>query len=67
MRTPTGQYRIDYFNTYGERISGTAEQAFSLMQSHEKAADTLQLPGMKGASYTVMRCLFNSLDKGANL
>jgi hypothetical protein len=59
MRTPTGDYRIDHFNKYGERIDGASAQASSLMESHQKAAD---LKPADAHSYTVMRCVFNSLD-----
>lgn len=59
MRTPTGDYRIDYFNKYGERIQGGSVLATSFMESHQKAQDCRPV----GAhSYAVMRCLFNSLD-----
>lgn len=63
MRTPTGDYRIDYFNKYGERLHGDARQASSLMQAHMIAVNSKP----NGAeSYTVMRCVFNSLDKGCH-
>ncbi|MGZ8164098.1 MAG: hypothetical protein ACXW04_01160 [Methylobacter sp.] len=67
MRTPTGDYRIDFFNKYGEQIRGESMIAPSLVRSHAMAIDNLQCPGMLAASYTVMRCVFNSLDKDANL
>lgn len=63
MRTPTGEYRVDFFNKYGERIQGMELQAGALKDAHFcaeaqlKRADTV-------CSYTVMRCLFNSLDEG---
>jgi lysozyme family protein len=60
MRTPTGEYRIDFFNKYGERLTGVAEPATSFTQAMTIGKEALT--GDK-ASFTVMRCVHNSLDK----
>lgn len=67
MRVPTGQYRIDFFNLYGERLRGESLIGESLMQSHQIANDMLPMLDGKPTSFTIMRCLFNSLDPDANL
>jgi hypothetical protein len=67
MRTPTGKYRIDFFNKYGERIVGESMIADSLTTSHEIARASLPLPDVEATSYTIQRCVFNSLDRDANL
>jgi hypothetical protein len=60
MRTPTGQYRIDYHNKYGERLNGTGKLAQSIVASHRVAE--ANWPD-EADSYTVHLCVFNSLDK----
>jgi hypothetical protein len=67
MRVPTGQYRIDFFNQYGERLRGESLIGDSLMQSHQIANDMMPMLDGNLSSYTIMRCVFNSLDKDANL
>lgn len=62
MRTPTGDCRVDFFNKYGERIRGVELQALALKDCHWCPAERLKEPGMLGASYTIMRTIFNSLD-----
>ncbi len=58
MRTKTGEYRIDFFNQYGERISGS-KTAENLGATH--AIASVKAPE-KAKSYTIFRCIFNSLD-----
>jgi len=60
MRTPTGEYRIDYFNKYGERIQGWSKLASSLSMAHRAAAESAPA---ESTSYTLHRCVFNSLDQ----
>jgi len=63
MRTPVGDYRIDFYNRYGERMVGHSVLAGSLTSSHEVSKESGELDlDSEGVSYTVMRCLFNSLD-----
>lgn len=63
MRVPTGQYRIDFFNKFGERLRGESLIGDSIMHSHKIAKGSMPLLEGKPYSYTVMRCVFNSLDK----
>ncbi len=63
MRTPTGEYRVDFFDKYGKRIVGTSLIAHSFKQSSEFAEDRLLVPCMYEHSYTISRCVFNSLDE----
>jgi len=67
MRVPTGQYRIDFFNRYGERLRGESLIGDSLMQAQRIGSDMLPMLDGNPTSYTIMRCLFNSLDPDANL
>lgn len=62
MRTPTGDYRIDFHDKYGERISGVSQNAkcFTHAQTLAKA---YQAENEVAASYTIMRCIYNSLDQ----
>lgn len=60
MRTPTGEYRIDYFNKYGKHLPQFTQIAGSLTAAHKVALDNMPLDA---ARYTIMRCLFNLLDK----
>jgi hypothetical protein len=64
MRTPTGDYRIDYFNKCGERIAGISIIEKCLTSAIEVAQDPWPIPTYGAASFTVMRCVLNSLDKG---
>ncbi len=61
MRTPTGEYRVDFFNKYGERIRGAELQASAYKDAHFCAQAQLEQVETVH-SYTVMRTLFNSLD-----
>lgn len=63
MRVPTGSYRIDFFNKYGERLAGESLIGDSLTQSHVIAKDMLPMLDGNPASYTIQRCVYNSLDK----
>jgi hypothetical protein len=65
MRTPVGDYRIDFYNRYGERLPGRSLLAKSLIAAHETAQTSGELVTGDSVSYTINRCLFNSLD--ANL
>jgi len=62
MRTPTGDYRIDYFNKFGERVPGISIIESSLTAAKETAVNPWPLPVHEAYSYTIMRCVFNSLD-----
>jgi hypothetical protein len=60
MRTITGEYRIDFFDKYGKRCVGLSMTAFTLRQANDAAK--VRLMELPDASYTIMRCVFNSLD-----
>ena len=62
MRTPTGEYRVDFFDKYGKRIPGVSLVAVTLRQSHDAARDRLLVPRMYEHSYSITRTVFNSLD-----
>jgi len=62
MRTPTGDYRIDYHDKYGERIPGASENAKCFTQA-QSLAKAYQAENEIAASYMIMRCIYNSLDK----
>lgn len=62
MRTPTGGYRVDFFNKYGERIQGMELQA-SAMEDALFCAEAQLKRDDTVCSYTVMRCIYNSLDE----
>ena len=62
MRTVTGEYRIDFFDKYGKRCVGLSLQARTLGQATEAAKGRLLDEEFSEASYTIMRCVFNSLD-----
>jgi hypothetical protein len=58
MRTKTGDYRIDFFDKYGERMAD-AETATNLGAAH--AVASVKAPD-EANSYTIFRCIYNSLD-----
>jgi len=62
MRTPVGDYRIDFYNRYGERLAGHSVLARSLMSALESAKENMESESGEAVSYTIARCLFNSLD-----
>lgn len=67
MRTPVGDYRIDFYNRYGERMAGCSLLAGSITSAHEAAKESGELDqDSEGVSYTIIRCLFNSLDAAAS-
>lgn len=64
MNTASGGFWVDFYNSSGERIAGASVWAESLEHAHGQA-DKCWPQGdgdRRGASYTVNRCLFNSLQ-----
>ena len=62
MRTPVGDYRVDFYNRYGEMLTGHSVLAGSLMSAHETAKENMESETGEAVSYTITRCLFNSLN-----
>ena len=58
MRTPTGDYRIDYYDRDGEVIEGISIHEKCLTSAIEVAQGPWPIPTHGAASFTVMRCVF---------
>ena len=63
MRTPTGQYRIDFYDKYGQRLADKSKNCETLTESMRQAMDKKKLYKDIIHSYTISRVIYNSLDK----
>jgi len=59
----TGEYRIDCFDAGGQLIPEASFPESSLCRARQLGERQLKLHLGHAVSFTVMRCIFNSLDE----
>jgi len=62
MRAKTGEYKIHFYDRYGQRLKALETVEHSLLSSIE-AGDQIKDREDEVSSYSVDRVIFNSLDQ----